>query len=97
MDVNVKLSAVLRAAVLVYRGDNVFPYGDLPSSIDTTETLLKNVADVANAGHKIQMIKAVRLVTGWGLREAKVLVDNCVAYEPAPADEVLMRNVFPAF
>jgi hypothetical protein len=57
-----------------------------------------NLQLVSSGDHKIQVIKAVREVTGWGLKEAKEWVDNApssaidVAPEQADAIAAALRN-----
>jgi hypothetical protein len=57
-----------------------------------------NLQLVSSGDHKIQVIKAVREVTGWGLKEAKDWVDRAassaidVAPEQADAIATALRN-----
>ncbi len=61
------------------------PVGDSPSADEKTEF---DVILAEAGGNKIAVIKAVREVTGLGLKEAKELVDNA----PKPLKEAIAKD-----
>jgi ribosomal protein L7/L12 len=57
------------------------------------DALLREIAYWASNNRKIHMIKSVRKMSGWGLRESKTFVDNCHNYRPMTLEESLMQGV----
>ena len=75
----VTAAAAVAAAPAAAAGD---AGGDAAEEKDEFDIVLSAAGD-----QKVQVIKAVRAITGLGLKEAKDLVDGCLLYtSPSPRD-----------
>ena len=81
----VTAAAAVAAAPAAAAGDAAG--GDAAEEKDEFDVVLSAAGD-----QKVQVIKAVRAITGLGLKEAKDLVDGCLLYtSPSPRDRTRSR------
>lgn len=87
------LSQLLAEVIYEFDLDQNGTYARKLDSSVTESTAFSEFMVRTRYNKTIALIKAVRKVTGWGLREAKRFVDNAKAYEPQTLESALMLGV----